>query len=172
MFTQMQIDKLNKEQNRYEYNRRNNGSPTLPKTNTLNNRIVNLAKKQGGIIAGSYALKSHSPKYKKRVNDIDIISKSPAAFAEKLVAKLNVMYGKKRFKVIKSVNAYRIYDTSNINYVADIIAYPINKKDYKTIDGVKMATPDFVYKGKRRKARTSSKMPEFGFKFPNMKGWI
>lgn len=172
MFTQFEISRLNREQNRYETARRRDGQPQLPKTTVLNNRIVQIAQKEGGIIAGSYALKTYNPKYRKHISDVDIIAKNPLNFAITLTDKLNKSYGKTRFRVVKGVNAYRVYDRNRTTYVADIVQYPIKQKDYSQIGGARVAKPEFVFRGKRRKARTRSGMPTLKFNFPKIKGLI
>lgn len=135
--------------------RQRNGPPQLPKTTILNNRIVDIAKKKGGVIAGSFALKAFNPNYDRTVSDIDIIAKNPSKFAISVMNELNKLYGKKRFRVVKGVNAYRIHDEQNMRYVADIVNYPIRQNQYAQVQGVRVAQPEFVFEGKRKKARTS-----------------
>lgn len=154
MFTQLKIDELNRQQRNYNYLKQKNKKPNIPNTNILNSRIIQYAKNNNGIIAGSFALKVYNPKYKKKINDIDIISKNPRLFAVKLANYLNTEYNTNRFSVVKGVHAYRIYDKNRAIYVADIVSYPINKNEYEKVNGLKAAKPEFVFKGKRKKYRT------------------
>ena len=169
MFTQLELDKLRKERDRYERLKQLNGTPKLPKTNKLYDEIVKIVKQQGGIIAGSYALRVHNPKYKRSIGDIDVISNNPQKFAHELAIKLNFVYNSDRFRVQKWYNSYRVYDRKSLHHVVDVVQYPIQKNKYKNVNGVKVVKPEFVFAGKKRKVVTKKGFTFPTFTFPKMR---
>jgi len=116
--------------------------------NQLNNDIIRIVKQYDGVIVGSYALKIFNPS--QVANDIDIISSNPSNLANNIAVMLNRKYKNNRFTIIRSYNAFRVYDNKSKRYVADVARYPISINDYIIVNGLKVATPSFVMRGKTK----------------------
>jgi len=112
----------------------------------LISEIISAVKQNNGIIVGSYALSIFNPM--QTFNDIDIIHPNPNKLSGNIVIKLNKKYEQDRFKVIKSYNAFRIYDNQNGEYIVDVARYPIKNGEYVNVNGLKVARPEFVLRGK------------------------
>ncbi|RLG30339.1 hypothetical protein DRN98_07445 [Methanosarcinales archaeon] len=121
----------------------------LPRLTKIDNIIINTVKKHGGIIVGSFAVKVFHP-HARNYNDIDVIIHNKGAFSRLLASVLNNHYPG-RFTLERSFNAMRIYDNVKGKYVVDIATYPITRKDYILVQGVYIAKPEFVYKGRAKK---------------------
>jgi len=114
----------------------------------ISNEIISTVKQNNGIIVGSYALSIFNPM--QTFNDIDVIHSNPNKLSENIVIVLNKKYGKDRFKVIRSYNAFRIYDNREGEYIIDVARYPIKSSDYVNVNGLKVARPEFVLRGKKK----------------------
>jgi len=109
------------------------------------------------VITGSYALRYYKPHYVAR--DIDIVTPYKKSVSYNIVNNLNVKYNN-RFEVRKSYNAYRVWDKKKHGYVLDIASYPIHQNDYTVVNGMKVAKPRYVIRGKIRRVRTQH-IPRF-----------
>jgi len=125
--------------------------PKLPSSTQLEMDIVNGVKNLGCVIGGSYALRAYKPYY--TAKDIDIVCQRKKEYADRLVQILNKKYPN-RFYAHKSFNVYRIYDSHRGVYVVDVATYPITSNDYTIVNGVKVAKPSYVIRGKIRREKT------------------
>lgn len=146
MFGSERIIKLMKQKERFK-----GLQPQPINTSPLEKDILqNLSKES--IISGSFALRFYKPQYVAK--DIDIVSSKKREQAYQLVNALNKKYND-RFEVHKSYNAYRIWDKKQRKYVIDVASYPIKQSDYTTVNGLSVAKPHYVIRGKIRRVRTS-----------------
>jgi len=116
--------------------------------NQISDDVISIVKQNNGIVVGSYALSIFNPM--QTFNDIDIIHSNPVKLAGNIVITLNKKYGENRFRVVKSYNAFRIYDNRERQYIIDVARYPIKSSDYVNVNGLKVAKPEFVLRGKKK----------------------
>lgn len=143
------VQRIERDEQRYKVSQR----PKVPYKNTVFGDIAYIASAYGGIIVGSYALLIYNQNYKQGARDVDILTSRPYTLAKIVAEKLNEKY-KNRFYVKKHINSYKIYDKQLKVSVADFINYSIKSSDYSIIDGMKVAHPAYVFRGRKRRAKT------------------
>jgi len=110
--------------------------------------IIEYARKKKAIILGSLAQK-YSIQYSRTPEDVDIRYKDKEAFARTASKYLNKRLGQAgRFVPEKSYTATRIKDTRTGKYVADVVQVPIKRRDYTRTNGLRIATPSYILRGK------------------------
>lgn len=142
------IQSINREQKLYH----SNNNPRIPYKNTVFSDIAKISNSYGGIIVGSYALLIFNSNYKGGAKDVDILTTKPATLSKLVTQKLNERYGN-RFYQKKHVNSYKIYDKQTGASIADFINYPISRNDYTTVEGLKVAYPGYVFRGRKKRAK-------------------
>lgn len=156
------IQTINRDQKLYHPS----NNPKIPYKNTVFSDIARISNSYGGIIVGSYALLIFNQNYKGGAKDVDVLTTKPATLSKLVTQKLNEKYGD-RFYQKKHVNSYKIYDKQQGIAVADFINYPISKNDYTIVEGLKVAYPGYVFKGRKKRAR--QRYTGVGIRIPMLK---
>ena len=128
--------------------------PSLPPTSNIEKKFLNIVKKRGDIVTGSYARETLLKKEFSRIHkDLDIASKNIPALKDAL----KKTFGKD-VVFIKKPNSILVKIKGKI--IADLILYKkaeggfIKKYGYKKINGLNIANPRAIIGGKSIKLST------------------
>jgi len=109
---------------------------------TVVNAILDYAIKKNQIVYGARSTNIQLPKHlQKETSDYDVLAKNPERAAKELVEKLNLEYGKEKFKVKKAKyhKTWKVKDIETGKTIVDYTKTVGRKPKTKNVLGVKYA---------------------------------
>ncbi len=113
---------------------------------SIRKAILDLARKKEQVIYGGQAIRKQLPTHlKKQTKDYDILTKKPKESAEELARKLNIEFGKEKFKVKQAKYKKTFKVKKGKETIADYTA-TTKKPKSKNVFGVKYANLEYQKK--------------------------
>ena len=145
--------------------------PTLPKVSNIEKKILDIVKKRGDIVGGSFAQRTLLKKqFTRKFKDLDIVSKNPKSLAKDIKLKLGKRVRIETVTITDSpkgkFNVIKVYDRKTNKLIADLDPLKVAEEGLiKKFGTVKVGSIKLV----KQEARLGAKVEQLGRKISEKK---